>query len=423
MSSRTWQLFEEAMRQLAPQGNVAVGVSGGADSMALLHLLCAWNASADNKLILTAVTVDHGLRAESAAEAAQVASWASDLGLDHQIIVWEGEKPSGNIEAIAREVRYRLIGNWCLENNVQTLMTAHHFDDQAETFLMRLARGSGVAGLSAMAGERSLGPDTPSVKLLRPLLGIPKGALTELLREVRQAWFEDPSNDNEDFTRSRLRKMRLTFDELGLTPERLVATANRMSDANQVLESVTEEVWQEAATVSRFGEVGLKVPTLLSAHADTRRRVLARALKGVAGAAFAPRYERLLRLEEAIMSTTVGNGVTLHGCKIRHTGETLSIIREVGREAAAALSPCHSGLWDGRFHIEWLESLEGAEVRALGEAGIEALRQNDWIRPDDAPSRDLMLTLPAAWRGDELIAAPILGYESGLFKARFMLFE
>lgn len=422
MSSRTWQLFEEAMRQLTPQGKVAVGVSGGADSMALLHLLCAWNASSDNKLILTAVTIDHGLRAESAAEAAQVASWASDLGVDHQTIVWEGEKPSGNIEAIARQARYRLMGNWCVENNVRTLMTAHHFDDQAETFLMRLARGSGVAGLSAMAEQRPLGPDAPSVKLVRPLLDIPKEALTELLREVRQPWFEDPSNEDENFTRSRLRKMRLTFDEFGLIPERLVATANRMSDANQVLEGVAEEVWREAATVSRFGEVSLKVPTLLGALADTRRRVLARALKSVAGAAFAPRYERLLRLEEAIKSGAVGNGVTLHGCKIRHTGETLSIIREVGREAAASLSPGQSGLWDGRFHVEWLETVQGAEVRALGEAGVEALRQSEWATPNDAPHRDLMLTLPAAWCSDVLLAVPLLGYESGLFKARFMLF-
>lgn len=423
MSSNTWKLFEDAMRQLAPQGNLAVGVSGGADSMALLHLLCAWNTSSDNKLALTALTVDHGLRAESAAEAVRVAQWANDLGVEHQALVWEGEKSSGNIEAVAREARYRLMGNWCAENNVQTLMTAHHFDDQAETFLMRLARGSGVAGLSAMAGQRTLGANAPSVNLLRPLLGIPKEALVELLREVRQPWFEDPSNEDKDFARARLRKMRATFIEFGLTPERLVATAERMSDANLVLEGAAENLWREAATVSPFGEVRLKVPILLDALADTRRRVMARALKGVAGAEFGPRYERLLRLEEAIKSGKIGKGVTLHGCKISHIGEVLHIIREVGREPAASLSSSQSCLWDGRFHIEWLEVVQGVEVRALGEAGMEAMRQGDWSVPNDAPRRDLMLTLPAAWREDELLSVPLLGYESGLFKARFMLFE
>lgn len=423
MSSRTWQLFEEAMQQLVPRGKVAVGVSGGADSMALLHLLCAWNGAARDKLILTAVTVDHGLREESAVEAATVASWARDLGVDHQTIVWEGEKPSGNIEAVARAARYDLMGKWCLENDVLTLMTAHHFDDQAETFLMRLARGSGVAGLSAMAQKRPLGADFPGVELVRPLLRIPKENLVALLQEVQQPWFEDPSNEDDDFTRSRLRTMRETFDSLGLTADRLVATADRMSDADLVLEGVACELWREACQVSSFGEVRLDVKTLMAARADTRRRVLARALKGVSGATFAPRYERLLRLEEAIASGKVGNGVTLHGCKVSQVGERLCVVREAGREAAEALIAGHPGLWDGRFRIEWAKIEERVEIRALGAAGLKALKQLDWVAPADLPPRDVLLSVPAAWRGDALLAAPLLGYESGLFKARFMLFE
>jgi len=181
MTSETWQIFEKTMTRLGVGGPVAVGVSGGADSMALLHLLSAWNKSAENWLDLTALTVDHGLRAESASEAAAVSAWARDLGIEHVTLTWGGKKPSSNIEAAAREARYRLVGEWCFENHVQTFLTAHHFDDQAETFLMRLARGSGVAGLSSLAEERSLGGAFGSVRLLRPLLHISKKDLTALL--------------------------------------------------------------------------------------------------------------------------------------------------------------------------------------------------------------------------------------------------
>lgn len=422
MSSTAWQHFETAMERLGPHGRVAIGVSGGADSMALLHLLCAWNTSAEQKLDLTAITVDHGLRPESGEEAEAVAAWAKHLGVAHKTLVWAGRKPVSNIEAIAREARYRLMGQWCQGAGIKILMTAHHLDDQAETFLMRLARGSGVSGLAAMATERPLGPEFPGLCLQRPLLGIPKDDLIALLREIDQPWFEDPSNESEEFMRSRLRGMREVFGALGLGPDRLVSTAQRMAEASVVLENVAQDLWNDAAQVTPFGEIRLSRNTLLGGQADTRRRVLARALKGVSGSPFAPRYERLLRLEEAIAAREIGNGVTLHGCKVRQQEGVLSIIREVGREEATALPATGPGLWDGRFQIEWIKTVEGAEIRALGEEGLKRLRVDGWSGPDGTPGRDILLTLPAAWAGSEFLGTALPGDETGLFKARFMLF-
>jgi tRNA(Ile)-lysidine synthase len=410
------------MERLGPVDRVAVGVSGGADSMALLHLLCAWNTSAAQKLELTAVTVDHGLRAQSRQEAEAVAAWAKHLGVAHKILVWTGSKPVSNIEAIAREARYRLMGQWCRSADIKILMTAHHMDDQAETFLMRLARGSGVSGLAAMAPERPLGPEFPGLSLQRPLLGIPKDDLIALLREIDQPWFEDPSNDSEEFMRSRLRGMREVFGALGLGPDRLVSTAQRMAEASVVLEKVAQELWHEAVQATPYGEIRLNREKVLAAQADTRRRVLARALKGVSGSPFAPRYERLLRLEDAIASGEIGNGVTLHGCKVRRQEGVLSIIREVGRAEAAALPAAGPGLWDGRFQIEWTERVEGAQIRALGEEGLLRLRADGRAGPKGTPGRDILLTLPAAWLGSELLGTALPGDETGLFKARFMLF-
>lgn len=427
MTSETWQTFEDVMTRLHVVGSVAVGVSGGADSMALLHLLCAWNKSAGNQLDLTALTVDHGLRAESATEAAAVGAWARDLGIKHRTLIWDDEKPSSNIEAVAREARYRLIGEWCVENRVQTFMTAHHFDDQAETFLMRLVRGSGVAGLSAIAEERSLGGGFASIRLLRPLLKIPKIDLTALLQDVQQPWVEDPSNEDGEFTRARLRNMRETFENLGLTSERIVATANRMSEANMVLQRAADLLWQQAASVSPFGEVVLDRKALMDGEADTRRRVLAHALKAVSGTNFGPRYERLLRLEKAITADQTGSGVTLHGCKITDKGGALSIIREAGRIEAQAISPGSMELWDGRFHIQWAarderETEDNWEIRAIGGPGLKSLRDQGWAMPEALPHRDILLTLPAAWQGDKVICVPLLGFGPALFKARFMLF-
>lgn len=423
MSTATWQIFEDTMKRLRPEGRVAVGVSGGADSMALLHLLCAWNKSAGNTLELTALTVDHGLREDSAREAAAVSGWARDLDIPHHTLVWNSPKPSGNIEAKAREARYRLMGEWCLENHVQVLMTAHHFDDQAETFLMRLARGSGVSGLAAMAEERPLGGAFASIRLLRPLLQISRSDLTGLLEEVGQPWLEDPSNKDDDFTRSRFRNMRATFDALGLTAERMVATADRMSEANIVLEHAADQFWDKGAGITPFGEIILDLEPLLAIAGDTRRRVLARALRGVSGAPFAPRYERLLRLEDAIRNGQVGKGVTLHGCKISETGGALSIIREVGRSDIPKMPAAAGGLWDGRFDIEWPDGAKvEVEIGYLGETGLKELRKRQWTPPEGAPRRDVMLTLPAAWRDDQLLSVPLLGFESGHFKARFMLF-
>lgn len=274
-----------------------------------------------------------------------------------------------------------------------------------------------------MEEERPLGGAFASIRLLRPLLQISKDDLVELLREVQQPWFEDPSNEDDEFTRSRLRNMRSTFESLGLTAERMVATADRMSDASTVLENAADEFRERSVTVTPFGEVSVELEPLLGIAADTRRRVLARSLKGVSGAPFTPRYERLLRLEEAIKAGQIGKGVTLHGCKISQIGEKLSIIRELGRADMPKATAGVGHLWDGRFHIEWTGEMKGeVEISCLGESGLKALRDSQFALPEGAPRREVLLTLPAAWQGDQLLSSPLLGYEPGIFKARFTLF-
>ena len=229
-------MLEQLFADFRSYTHVGLAVSGGPDSVALMHLAQTWRnnramhgAAADDVMPeLTVLTVDHGLRPNSAAEVRQVKSWAEACGLRHETLTWRGEKPASGIQAAAREARYRLLADWADRNNGDVaIATAHHKDDQAETVLMRLARGSGPDGLSAMRRIASLGRLT----LLRPLLGLAKSELIALLVEREAAWIEDPSNDRLDFERVRLRAARDCRDQLQLTDDALALTARRMARA------------------------------------------------------------------------------------------------------------------------------------------------------------------------------------------------
>ncbi|MDY0242779.1 MAG: tRNA lysidine(34) synthetase TilS, partial [Rhodospirillaceae bacterium] len=169
---------------------VAVACSGGADSLALTILADAWARSRGGQAI--ALTVDHGLRADSAAEAATVGRWLAAREIPHHVLRWEGAKPGTGIQAAARRARYALLEDWCRQEGLLHLLLAHHRDDQAETLLMHLARGSGVDGLAGMAPIT----ETRALRLLRPMLDAPHARLEATLAARGLVWVEDPSNRN-----------------------------------------------------------------------------------------------------------------------------------------------------------------------------------------------------------------------------------
>ena len=193
---------------VAPGARVGIAVSGGPDSLALLLL-----AAAARPGLIEAATVDHGLRPESAAEAAMVADVCGKLGIPHAVLAVEWrEKPETAIEERAREARYALLGKWVAERGLSALATAHHVDDQAETVLMRLSRGSGVRGLAAMRpAARIPGFELP---LLRPLLGWRRSELEAICAGCEIAPASDPSNVDERFERVRARRSLAALDML-----------------------------------------------------------------------------------------------------------------------------------------------------------------------------------------------------------------
>jgi tRNA(Ile)-lysidine synthase len=212
-----------------------LAVSGGPDSTALILMAVEWAARRGGRIAVA--TVDHGLRPESAAEAETVAALAAKLGVPHEILVWTGVKPSTRMQERAREARYRLLIGHARAIGAEAIVTAHHADDQAETVLFRLIRGSGVAGLAGMEAMS----ERDGVTIARPLLGVTKSELVAFCRSRGAAFADDPSNADPRFARPRLRALIERLGEEGLTAEGLVRLARRAAEADQALGRMTAE--------------------------------------------------------------------------------------------------------------------------------------------------------------------------------------
>jgi len=211
-----------------------LAVSGGPDSMALLALAARWRDSLARGPKLIAVTIDHGLRAESAKEANAVKRCAREWGLTHRTLRWQGNKPETGLQEAARAARYRLLAAEAARAGARMVLTAHTRDDQAETLLLRLLRGSGLSGLSGMARASAIF----GTCVVRPLLDFPKARLIATLNRLGMPYADDPSNRDPRFTRARLRGLMPLLAEEGLAPARLALLASRIRRAETALEAV-----------------------------------------------------------------------------------------------------------------------------------------------------------------------------------------
>jgi tRNA(Ile)-lysidine synthase len=269
-------------------GSVILAVSGGADSTALLVLARHWRGRLKRGPELVAATVDHGLRPGSRAEAEAVGALARRLGVAHEILVWRGRKSASGIEAAARHARYRLLAELARRAGASAIATAHTLDDQAETVLMRLAAGSGPAGLAGMR-PRDI---RHGIALLRPLLGVRKQRLIATLEREGIVWADDPMNADPAFARPRLRAAGAALAREGLTPERVGRFAERMARYEHVVASAAESA--RAALIDPRRPGRLDGQALLAAPEEVTLRLLAAEI--TAGSAPCP-GERPLRLQ------------------------------------------------------------------------------------------------------------------------------
>jgi tRNA(Ile)-lysidine synthase len=215
---------------------LVLAVSGGPDSVALMWLAVRWRRALSRGPRLIAVTIDHGLRPEAAREAREVKHLARALAIEHRTMRWNGAKPKTGVPAAARAERYRLLAQAARSAGAMHVLTAHTRDDQAETLLMRLLRGSGIAGLAAMARES----DRDGVILARPLLAIPKSRLIATLDKAKVAYADDPTNRDTAFTRPRLRALLPLLAAEGGDASGLARLAARLARANEAVEVLTD---------------------------------------------------------------------------------------------------------------------------------------------------------------------------------------
>lgn len=378
-------------------GCLGVAVSGGGDSLALMVLVAEWCRSVG--VTLRAATVDHGLRAEAATEARQVAATATALGVPHDTLVWRDRSGRGNLQAEARSARQTLLTGWARDHGIGYICLGHTRDDQAETVLLRLARGSGVDGLSAMSLSTCF-EDGPV--WLRPLLTVRRATLRDVLRTRDLDWAEDPSNQNLQFDRIKARQLLAAVPLPGLDVDHLADTADRMAAARRVLSRVARDAAQNVVEIEG-ADVVFSAPGLVTLEDETRWRLLAEALCRVSSSPYRPRL-KALRAAEAELAA--GRQVSLHGCLIVPGHDRLRVLREPA--AVASLAAPAPGRWDGRWQVEGPEGT-GFTLRALGPAGLAE-------RPGWRTSgihRLSLLSSPAVWKNAKLVAVPVLDASSG----------
>lgn len=380
-----------------------LAVSGGADSAALLHLVAKWRTSLAEGPSLMVVTVDHGLRESSSDEAMWVCERAALYNLQHRTLRWQGTKPRSALQDNARQARYALMVEMAKDYPSPAILTAHHADDQAETVLMRLLRGSGPDGLAGISGSTTWN----GVPVERPLLALSHQQLVATLEDAGFDWLEDPSNENIEFERVRVRK---TMAALGLASDKVALSAKRLRRAQAALDHSTDAAFRNVVGMDEAGYCRIDLPEFLALPAEIALRILSRSLTAVGGSVDPVRLQRVEDLLDRL-DHGVGGGHTLAGCMVRVEDDTVSIFREPGRKCLPELRLSHgeTACWDNRFTVSLADS-EAAPVlvRAFDPRQMSRIAENSRnLRDIPALAR---AAIPAFWRQDSLIAVPQIGY-------------
>jgi tRNA(Ile)-lysidine synthase len=304
-----------------------------------------------------------------------------------------------------------LLTKFCADHGNAFLCTAHHQDDQIETFLSRLCRGSGVYGLSGMSARQMHN----GISILRPFLQFEKSRLTATLVTANQNWIDDPSNDNDRFTRVKLRQLRGTFADLGLDTHRLLRTIDRMQSARSVIERQVKICSSESVNWSLFGFCQIDGATLTKYDQEIALRVLGECLASIGGGDYTPRYDSLYELYIGLSGGGEISARTLGGCIIESTGSVITICRE-HQAIAIKTAIGDKMIWDGRFEVR-ADGMPDNIDCFIAPLGMDGWRDIVQSRPD---LRDIRMPIHAKYAlpaikmrregVDETLAAPHLNY-------------
>ena len=340
--SKLTTIFETRLKPLEsmPIRKIAVAVSGGADSLCLAYLAQEW---ADVRGIqLTALTVDHGLRKDAAAEAKTVAQQMRTIGVKHHILRWIGEKPTTRIEEKAREARYQLLCNFCHKKNIPVLLLAHHAQDNIETFFLRLAKASGLTGLAGMQPFKW----RSGIVLARPLLDVAKTDILSFLTQRKINWIEDPMNQNPIFERVYWRQQIPILTKMGLNPLYLQRTLSRLRRAETALTQMTNSAFYHLVEIDNRGFAQIPLPAFDQLPDEIQIRLLTRLIPLIGGNDKPVSLEKL----ESILQTKPIR-TTLGMCYLIRHKKTLFVAKESARMPSSVFLKKNTWTqWD-RFKI------------------------------------------------------------------------
>lgn len=387
-------VFQKAMRSfgLPDGGKIAVAVSGGADSTALCGF--AWEYTRRYGGEMLALVVDHGLRAVSREQALTTVDRLKSRGVECRLLTWTGEKPATGVEQAAREARYRLLADACRAAGAKSLLLGHHRQDQAETYLIRLARHSKSAGLAGMSAVRQTGFG----RILRPLLGVAPESLREYNRQAGLDWVEDETNRSDAFTRNRLRRT-LTAAEIDAAFEQTL----RYGALRRAQEEKAALFTGKHVEKNEKGYLLFPLDAFAKTDAETGVFLLGDFLRFVADGAYAPRTDSLESLNDRLRSPDF-RGATLGGCRIAPAAKGRVIVWREERDLPApviAAAGVTRFSWD-RFTFDFDAPLDFAVTAApLGRR----------LRIGNVFGKRAFSVLPAIFDNEGLFIVPHLGYK------------
>jgi tRNA(Ile)-lysidine synthase len=397
--------FASLMEGFPPLASkIAIAVSGGPDSMALVLCVKRWAQRP-----FTALIVEHGLRPESAAEAETVKDNLQKMDIRSDILPWKHEPVLTRVHEKAREARYALLLEACRRVGAGDLLLAHHADDQAETILMRLAKGSGIDGLAGIPSQNT----REGIRLLRPFLSLPKERLLATCDAAHVAYVADSSNASEKYARGRLRKILPLLEEEGLTVDSLLKLGARATSAKDALDSAAKEFMVLAAKTEDGGSLRLDRAALRTVPREIALRALSAGLRYVHPTSYPPEHAALSSLLDVILGAEGESTRTLYGCLASVAEKGITLLREPAD--IHDVLPLPSGatvLWDGRWLVTSKNQVPAATVRALG---IQPHEDLDNLAPElrhKIPQGRIRAGLPAIWKEDRLLAIPSFEDES-----------
>ena len=388
---------------------IALAVSGGPDSTAMMQIAALSKKLKNNNV--TVIVVDHGLREESKNEANIVGQNAKLLGFKFKILKWDGVKPKTRIQEIARKTRYKLMTSWCKKKGIEKLFLAHHLDDQVETFLMRLGKGSGVDGLAVM----NYVTEISSLKLVRPFLEIPKTRFIKILSITNLEWISDPSNFSSDYKRSRIRKILPILSKEGINSKQIGLVIKRMRSAKDALNTQTNILLKKY--LSNVDNVAYFLNKELLKDVKEKEillRVLEKIFMNISGSIYPPRRNKLENILSWILKNNNIKAKTLTGVVVRKRKSELIFYREPDDcYKSVNIRPLTSrySCWDDRFFLKANKSND-LQIRALGDVGIKILKEEKILKRQGFQNVPLSAwkTVPGVWSKKRLISVPTLGY-------------